>query len=103
MSNPEEHISRLGTKATDKVTGKNGVLTALNFDLYGCIQYGLSYQKSDGETVVSWFDVCRLEFEGEDSRKLPVPAYFNKSAAVQAERIASGNKGACNDKPAPSF
>ncbi len=101
MSNPEEHISKLGRKATDKVTGITGVLTALNFDLYGCIQYGISYQKGDGESDVKWFDVCRLEFKGEDSRKLPVPDYFNKSVAVQAERIASGYKGACNDKPAP--
>ncbi len=45
----EEHISKLGLEATDKVSGMKGVLTTLSFDLYGCVQYVLTASKLDKE------------------------------------------------------
>lgn len=97
MSNTEaiqSHIKNLGFKAKDKVTGFKGVITSLNFDLYGCIQYLLSpATDKDGKQPDSgWFDVTRLEI----TNKSPVMEQPN----FDAGHIAEGKKGS-NEKPLP--
>lgn len=57
-----KHIGLLGLKVRDKVTGFEGVVTTVGFELYGCVQAivhpGLD---KDGKTRDSiWFDVSRL-------------------------------------------
>ena len=39
MSAIEDHISKLGMTGQDRVSGVVGVITSVDFDLYGCIQY----------------------------------------------------------------
>ena len=34
----KEHLEMLGYRVRDKVTGYEGVVTTIGFDLYGCIQ-----------------------------------------------------------------
>ncbi|MFV0508736.1 MAG: hypothetical protein ACK5M8_05750 [Shewanella algae] len=56
------HISLLGYKVKDKVTGIEGVVTTMSFDLYGCIQALVHPgMKSDGTAKEQyWYDVSRL-------------------------------------------
>ena len=55
-------IDLLGRRAKDKVTGFEGVVSSVSFDLYGCIQIVLVPAKgSDGKLGdAHWFDVQRL-------------------------------------------
>ncbi|MNG26724.1 hypothetical protein D3C84_1117490 [compost metagenome] len=61
--NVQKHLSLLGLRATDRVSGFSGVVTSIGFDLYGCIQAVLHPgANSDGKMGESlWFDVNRLE------------------------------------------
>jgi hypothetical protein len=60
--NIEKHMQLLGRKVTDRVTGAEGVATAISFDLYGCIQAivtpaaGKDGKREEGQ----WYDVQRL-------------------------------------------
>ena len=57
-----EEIKLLGKKAKDKVTGVEGVITSVSFDLYGCKQAVVHPGTKDDGTIheVRWFDICRL-------------------------------------------
>lgn len=88
----EKHISNLGLKTVDRVTGFKGVITSVSFDLYGCIQCVVSPSvKEDGSTIDGkWFDLTRLDiFLG--TRVLALPD-FDKG------KVAEGKKG-CAEKP----
>ncbi|HLA44592.1 MAG TPA: hypothetical protein VJZ27_14205 [Aggregatilineales bacterium] len=60
--NISEHLSLLGKKVHDCVTGFEGVVTSITFDLYGCVQVlvhpGMGDDKKMGEQL--WFDANRL-------------------------------------------
>ncbi|MBX6133572.1 hypothetical protein [Pseudomonas aeruginosa] len=60
--NVQKHLSILGYRAKDRVTGFEGVVTSVCFDLYGCIQVVLNPGIRDdgkiGEQL--WFDINRL-------------------------------------------
>lgn len=62
-----EHISKLGFKAKDIVTGFTGVITLISFDLYGCVQFVLTPKvNKDGKSINGrWFDVTRLEIKSK--------------------------------------
>lgn len=52
----------LGLKVRDRVTGFEGVVASVCYDLYGCIQAVVSPAVKDGELKDGrWFDVKRLE------------------------------------------
>lgn len=60
------HLELLGLKAKCKVTGYEGVIESLSYDLYGCVQAALRppAHSKDGETKLGdgrWFDVKRVE------------------------------------------
>jgi hypothetical protein len=62
--NIEENLNLLGLKVRDIVSGIEGIVTHVGFDLFGCVQVILrpEYIKETGvlpDTV--WLDVCRLE------------------------------------------
>ena len=71
-----ETIDLLGLKVTDKVTGFEGVISSIGFDLFGCVQAVLAPRaNADGKTEDSrWFDVQRLEVD-TDNRVMPVPDF----------------------------
>lgn len=60
--NVQKHLSILGYRAKDRVTGFEGVVTSVCFNLYGCIQVVLNPGIRDdgkiGEQL--WFDINRL-------------------------------------------
>lgn len=99
MSKIEQHISKLGTKARDKVTGSKGVVTSVTFDLYGCIQVILTPEAKEDGTLPDgrWFDIGRIEPIHDDpisdARVMDVPDF-------NAGPIAEGKKGPA-EKPLP--
>lgn len=87
------HLAMLGWRARDSITGMEGVIVSIGFDLYGCIQAivhpGLD---KDGKPRDSqWFDVSRLELMGKN----PVMAQPD----FVVGRVAEGGKGPA-EKPA---
>lgn len=71
MVNIRKHLELLGLKVKDRVTGHEGVVTSIGFDLYGCIQ-AIVNPGADKEGKLrdsNWFDVNRLEV----LEKEPVP------------------------------
>jgi len=88
------HIELLGLRAKDAVTGFNGVITSISFDLYGCVQAVVT-PKINADSEIKdgrWFDVTRLKITGK-KRVIALPD-FNKGY------IATGKKG-CAEKSLP--
>lgn len=90
--NVKKHLSLLGLKAADKVTGFKGIVESISFDLYGCVQCVLKPAVNEkGELVDGrWFDVARIKIEDRS----PVMDLPNFEYGVQAE----GKQGA-SEKP----
>jgi hypothetical protein len=62
MVNLQKHLSLLGMRVEDRVTGFKGVVATVGFDLYGCIQ-AIVNPGADNEGKLrdsQWFDVNRL-------------------------------------------
>ena len=91
-----QHLALLGLKVADKVTGREGVVTSVCFDLYGCIQAAVDpgYKEDGSRHEVNWFDINRLRpLFSEPVMELPD---FVSYGHPQAE----GKQGSA-DKPAP--
>ena len=60
--NVKKHLSLLGKRVKDKVTGLEGVVTSVGFDLYGCIQVIIhpGLDSSGKLQDPHWFDIARL-------------------------------------------
>jgi len=82
MTKVEAHISKLGLKVRDQVTGLEGVITGVTFDLYGCIQCivnpGLDKEGKPRDTL--WFDIARLH-PLSPTPVMPVPDFVSGSVA----------------------
>jgi hypothetical protein len=76
MKQLEPHLDLLGRSARDRVTGFEGVITSVSFDLYGCIQVAISPRvDKDGKLPDGrWLDVHRVESLGGE-RSMPVPDF----------------------------
>lgn len=63
MTKVQEHLQLLGQKVKDMVTGHEGIVNSVCFDLYGCIQASLDqgFDKEGKRKDAFWFDVCRLK------------------------------------------
>lgn len=62
----KEHLSLLGLKVRDAVTGFKGIVTTIGFDLYGCVQAIVSpLAKKDESPDGRWFDTKRLIVEDQ--------------------------------------
>ena len=58
----QKHMKVLGHKVKDKVTGFEGVVTSVAFDLFGCIQVVVTPEATSdgGKGESSWYDIQRL-------------------------------------------
>lgn len=60
----KEHLAKLGLLMRDRVTGFQGIVTSVCFDLYGCVQYAVdpvvSSDKPNELAGGRWFDEKRL-------------------------------------------
>lgn len=95
-----ETIDLMGLKAKDKVTGFEGVITSVSFDLYGCVQVALTpLAKPKAEELKHghWFDVARVDVKDEKSRVMPVPDF--KAMATKPENFEHG----ASPKPRPGI
>lgn len=72
-----EHFKLMGLKVRDAVTGFEGVVTSIGFDLYGCVQAIVTpaIQKDQKQEESRWFDVKRLT--ALDSKPvMPLPDFL---------------------------
>jgi len=68
----KETIELLGRKAVDKVTGFEGVISSVSFDLYGCVMAAISPPAKDGDIKDGrWFDVQRLTVSADKVMSAP--------------------------------
>lgn len=89
-----EHLNLLGLKVKDQVTGCEGVVTSISFDLYGCIQAVIQPPTKEGKkNEPEWFDVTRLKI----TNKKPV---MNAPDFTGIDPVAKGEKGPA-EKPLP--
>lgn len=108
MLNVQKHLALLGHRVKDKVTGFEGVISSISFDLYGCIQAIVSPAglDKDGKIAEShWFDVGRLIVLTEEPIMDPPNYFFGEEEAekpVLQETIVKGMKGPA-DKPATRY
>lgn len=58
-----KHLDMLGLKVKDRVTGVEGVVASVSFDLYGCICGCLNrgLDKDGKPHDMSWYDIARLQ------------------------------------------
>lgn len=84
-----KHLDLLGLRVRDRVTGLEGVVASVTFDLYGCIQAIVNpgLDKDGKQKDQSWFDVARLEVMSA-AQVMPRPAY-----EWTAQAISEGKKG----------
>lgn len=90
----EKHLNLLGKKAKDAVTGFEGVISTVSFDLYGCVQAVITPPVDEKGEIKggTWFDVTRLIITDE-TPVMDLPD-FSKGY------VAEGRKG-CAEKPMP--
>lgn len=55
------HLDLLGRRVADRVTGIEGVVTSVSYDLYGCVQALVVPPASADKARVEWYDVGRLK------------------------------------------
>lgn len=82
-----KHLDLLGFRVRDRVTGMEGVVTSMAFDLYGCVQAIIhpGIDKDSKLRDLTWFDVARLEIIS----KKPVMTVPNFDSGP----VAEGKKG----------
>ncbi len=69
-----ESLNLLGQRARDRVTGVEGVVTSICFDLYGCVMAIVTPPAQNGKRVDGeWYDVKRIEVTG--SAVMPAPKF----------------------------
>jgi len=92
MEQYKTHIELLGFKAKDKITGFEGTIDSVCFDLYGCIQVSLKPpMDNDGKIPDGyWVDVTRIKITNKN-RIVELPNFYEGY-------VAEGRKGAA-DKP----
>ncbi len=86
-TNVKNHLSMLGLKVQDKVTGVEGVVSSIGFDLYGCVQaiVNMGVDKDGKLKESQWFDIARLEILSKNP-VMQVPNY-------DFGEVAEGRKG----------
>lgn len=87
-----KHIELLGLRVKDKISGVDGIITSVSFDLYGCIQATINRGLNEkGEMHDGfWFDVCRLDIL--DKKPIMNVPNFDRGY------VAEGRQGSA-DKP----
>jgi len=91
----KQHLSLLGKKVEDRVTGLKGVVASISFDLYGCIQAVVNpgLDKDGKPKDQGWYDVNRLKILSKEP-VMAVPDF----AIEEPTYAASGQRGAA-EKP----
>lgn len=91
----QKHIDLLGLRCRDRVTGMEGVVTCMSFDLYGCVQ-AIVHPGLDEKGVIKntvWFDVARLEII-DYTPVMDVPD-FSQGYIAEGKKGAAEKPGMC--------
>lgn len=91
MVNIQKHLNLLGHRVRDRVTGFEGIVVTVFFDLFGCVQAGINPGRDkDGKRQDSeCMDVSRLEVLSET----PVMERPNFEFNTSPEAVSAGLKG----------
>jgi hypothetical protein len=92
------HLAKLGFKVRDLVTGMEGVIVSVSFDLYGCVQAIVNpgLDKDGKPRDSTWHDISRLELIS----KKPV---MQQPDFVLDVRVAQGRKGPAEKPTNPRY
>jgi len=84
-----DHLRILGFKAVDKITGFEGIISSIGFDLYGCVQAVLtpSLNEKNEPREGRWFDTSRLKIIGKKPL-MEIPS-FDK---IAPHKVAGGQQ-----------
>ena len=85
----KDSMAKLGLRGKDRVTGFHGVVSSVNFDLYGCVQVALTPPvDATGKPVDgAWYDIKRIDFA---ERVMDAPVF---------EQVAYGAEAGAAEKP----
>ena len=77
----KETVDLLGRHATDVLTGLNGVIVSVSFDVSGCVQAWIAPPAKDGAEPRDgkWFDVQRLNVDMTGNPMISVPDFDGKA------------------------
>ena len=97
----DDHMSLLGKRAKDKVTGMEGVVTSVCIDLYGCVQMALNpgIDKDGKARETSWYDSNRLDVT-QHKLVMEAPTFTQRRLPKDASATRVHDKGPA-EKPAP--
>lgn len=97
--NIKKHLNKLGYKAKDKVTGFEGVITSVSFDLFGCVQALVDpgMDKDGKRKEQAFMDIARLEILG----KAPVMEQPDFDWTETDEAKAAGKHGPARSSAVP--
>ncbi len=84
----QKHLNKLGHKVKDLVTGREGIITSISFDLYGCVQAVVTTEVTTNteKPTNEWFDIARLKILS----KKPVMKQPNFDFGPVAEGLKGG-------------
>lgn len=96
--NVQKHMELLGLPCRDKVTGFQGVVSSISFDLYGCVQAVVTPGAEDGTKLGDshWFDIARIEVtHNEPVMRVPdfSQGYIAEGKKGSADKPLSGRRG----------
>lgn len=93
MDKVKDALDLLGYRARDRVSGIEGIITSVCFDLYGCVQATLhtGIDKDGKPSDQFWYDISRLSVSTV-VRIMEPPQWW--------EEVASPEKGPA-EKPPP--
>ncbi len=78
-----DFVKILGYPVRDLVTGFEGTVTSVGFDLYGCVQCVVNPPVKDGKVgEVMWYDFKRLVITG-DKPVMDVPDFLKPSDGLK--------------------
>lgn len=99
--NASDYLSKIGLKARDRISGFEGVISTIGFDLYGCVQAVLSPEvDKDGELKDNhWFDFKRLEILGKEPA-LEQPSFVKSASFAPASVVGPEDKPEISNDPA---
>lgn len=88
----EKYFDLLGHRVSDLITGAEGVVTSITFDLYGCVQALINpgLDKDGKIQEREWYDLSRLK-RLTTERVMPLPFHL-----VQGGPVPGGDR-----KPTP--
>jgi hypothetical protein len=87
-----QHLALLGHHVRDVVTGTEGIVSSVSFDISGCVQGRVSPTKKVGEKELPqsyWFDTKRLTEIGDGQPVMDQPSFQDVPGGQDLPRHSS--------------